>query len=67
MMEEISMQLCMHKRCFFWWKSNRQKFFFEVIPYLDARNQAELNLQKARRKGSEELSKWDTLFTQTFL
>ena len=40
---------------------------FEVIPYLDARNQAELNLQKARRKGSEELSKWENLFTQTFL
>jgi len=45
----------------------QREVFFEVIPYLDARNQAELNLQKARRKGSEELSKWENLFTQTFL
>ena len=40
---------------------------FEVIPYLDARNQSELNLQRARRKGSEDLPKWEHLFTQTFL
>ena len=67
MMGEIFMRLYMHKKCFFWLKLDREKFFFEVIPYLDARNQAELNLQKARRKGSEELSKWENLFTQTFL
>ena len=45
----------------------QREVFFEVIPYLDARNQAELNLQKAKRTGSEELSKWENLFRQTFL
>ena len=44
-----------------------REIFFEVIPYLDARNQSELNLQKARRKGSADLPKWENLFTQTFL
>ena len=47
-------------------KRNRE-VLFEVIPYLDARNQAEFNLQKARRHGSEDLAKWDNLFKQTFL
>ena len=40
---------------------------FEVIPYLDARNQAEINLQKARRQSSEDLPKWENLFKQTFI
>ena len=52
---------------FFLVEVRQREVFFEVIPYLDARNQAELNLQKARRRGSEELSKWENLFTQTFL
>ena len=37
----------------------KREGFFEVIPYLDARNQSELNLQRARRKGSEDLPKWE--------
>ena len=40
---------------------------FEVIPYLDARNQAEVNLQRVRRQGTSDLSKWENLFKQTFL
>ena len=40
---------------------------FEVIPYLDARNQAEFNLQKAKRNGSPDLPKWENLFNQTFI
>lgn len=55
------------QKMFFLVRSSTERSFFEVIPYLDARNQAELNLQKAKRKGSEELSKWENLFTQTFL
>ena len=55
------------QKMFFLVEVRQREVFFEVIPYLDARNQAELNLQKARRKGSEELSKWENLFTQTFL
>ena len=67
MMGEIFMRLYMLKKCFFLVEVRQREVFFEVIPYLDARNQAEFNLQKARRKGSEELSKWENLFTQTFL
>ena len=52
---------------FFLVEIKQKDIFFEVIPYLDARNQSELNLQKARRKGSDDLSKWENLFTQTFL
>jgi len=55
------------QKMFFLVEVRQREVFFEVIPYLDARNQAELNLQKAKRKGSEELSKWENLFTQTFL
>ena len=55
------------QKMFFLVEVRQREVFFEVIPYLDARNQAELNLQKARRNGSEELSKWENLFTQTFL
>ena len=67
MMGEIFMLLYMPKKCFFLVEIRQREVLFEVIPYLDARNQAELNLQKARRQGSEELSKWDNLFRQTFL
>ena len=55
------------QKMFFLVSIKPREILFEVIPYLDARNQAELNLQKARRQGSEELSKWENLFTQTFL
>ena len=52
---------------FFLVEVRQREVFFEVIPYLDARNQSELNLQRARRQGSEDFSKWDNLFRQTFL
>ena len=52
---------------FFLVEIKQREVFFEVITYLDARNQTELNLQRARREGSEDLPKWDNLFRQTFL
>ena len=55
------------QKMFFLVEVRQREVFFEVIPYLDARNQSELNLQRARRQGSEDLSKWDNLFRQTFL
>jgi len=55
------------QKMFFLVEIKQREVFFEVIPYLDARNQSELNLQRARRKGSGVLSKWENLFTQTFL
>ena len=55
------------QKMFFLVEIQQREVSFEVIHYLDARNMAELNLQKARRKGSEELSKWENLFSQTFL
>ena len=55
------------QKIFFFVEIRQREVFFEVIPYLDARNQAELSLQRARRKASEDLPKWENLFTQTFL
>ena len=55
------------QQMFFLVEIKKREIFFEVIPYLDARNQSELNLNKARRKGSDDLSKWENLFAQTFL
>ena len=55
------------QKMFFLVEVKKREVFFEVIPYLDARNQSELNLQRARRQGSEDLSKWENLFSQTFL
>ena len=55
------------QKMFFLVEIKQREVFFEVIPYLDARNQSELNLQRARRQGSEDFSKWDNLFRQTFL
>ena len=55
------------QKMFFLVEIRQRDIFFEVIPYLDARNQSELNLQKARRQGSEDFSKWENLFRQTFL
>ena len=55
------------QKMFFLVEVKQREVFFEVIPYLDARNQSELNLQRARRQGSEDFTKWDNLFRQTFL
>ena len=55
------------QKMFFLVEIKHREIFFEVIPYLDARNQSELNLQKARRQSSEDFPKWDNLFRQTFL
>ncbi len=40
---------------------------FEIIPYLDARHYAEMNLAKCRRTSSNDLSLWKELFNQTFI
>tara|TARA_Y100001970_G_scaffold269585_1_gene362292 strand:+ start:130 stop:396 length:267 start_codon:yes stop_codon:yes gene_type:complete len=55
------------QKMFFLVEVQQREVSFEVIPYLDARNQSELNLQRARRKGSEDSIKWENLFRQTFL
>jgi len=55
------------QKMFFLVEIKQREVFFEVIPYLDARNQSELNLQRARRQGSNDLAKWENLFNQTFL
>ena len=55
------------QKMFFLVEIKQREVFFEVIPYLDARNQSELNLQRVRRQSSEDFSKWENLFRQTFL
>ena len=55
------------QKMFFLVSIKPKEILFEVIPYLDARNQAEMNLQKARRDLSDDLAKWENLFKQTFL
>ena len=55
------------QKMFFLVSIKKREILFEVIPYLDARNQAEINLQKARRELSDDLPKWENLFKQTFL
>ena len=55
------------QKMFFSVEIKQREVFFEVIPYLDARNQSELNLQRARRQGSDDFAKWENLFRQTFL
>jgi len=55
------------QKMFFLVEIKQREVSFEVIPYLDARNQSELNLQRARRQGSEDFQKWENLFRQTFL
>ena len=55
------------QKMFFLVEIRQREVLFEVIPYLDARNQAKLNLQRAKRKLSKDLSKWENLFKQTFL
>ena len=55
------------QKMFFLVSMKSREIIFEVIPYLDARNQAEINLQRARREGSLDLAKWENLFKQTFI
>ena len=55
------------QKMFFIVTFKEREILFEVIPYLDARNQAELNLQRIKRSGSTDLSKWENLFKQTFI
>ena len=55
------------QKMFFLVEIKQREVFFEVIPYLDARNQSELNLQRAKRQNSEDFTKWENLFRQTFL
>ena len=55
------------QKMFFLVEIKQREVFFEVIPYLDARNQSELNLQRTRRQGSEDFPKWENLFRLTFL
>ena len=40
---------------------------FEVIPYMDARHHAEINLSRCKKSGSEDIETWQTLFKQTFI
>ncbi len=40
---------------------------FEVIPYMDARHHAEMNLKRCQRDSSPDLAKWRQLFKQTFI
>ena len=55
------------QKMFFLVEIQQREVFYEVIPYLDARHKSELNLQRARRNGSDDLQKWENLFKQTFL
>ena len=55
------------QKMFFLVSIKPREILFEVIPYLDARNQADINLQKLRRESSNDLDKWENLFKQTFL
>ncbi len=40
---------------------------FEVIPYLDARHHAEINLSRCLRDKSPDKERWQELFHQTFI
>ncbi len=40
---------------------------FEVIPYMDARHYADMNLARCRRARSSEIDRWQELFKQTFI
>ena len=55
------------QKMFFLVEVKQREVTFEVIPYLDARNQSELNLQRAKRQRWDDVSKWENLFSQTFL
>jgi PII interaction protein X len=40
---------------------------FEVIPYMDARYYAEMNISRCRKNRSRDLEFWQKLFRQTFI
>ena len=40
---------------------------FEVIPYMDARHYADINISRCRKNKSEDLETWQKLFKQTFI
>ena len=40
---------------------------FEVIPYMDARHYADINISRCRKTRSEDLELWEELFKQTFI
>ena len=40
---------------------------FEVIPFLDARHHAEINLSRCIRDKSPDKKRWQELFHQTFI
>ncbi len=40
---------------------------FEVIPYMDARHYADVNISRCRQKRSSDLEIWQELFRQTFI
>ena len=55
------------QKIFFLVTSQPRGAAFEVIPYLDARHYAEMNLSRCRRKSPNELEPWSQLFKQTFI
>ena len=55
------------QKIFFLVTSQPRGATFEVIPYMDARHYAEMNLSKNRREKSEDLIIWKELFNQTFI
>jgi PII interaction protein X len=55
------------QKMFFLVEIRQREVFFEVITYLDSRNQAELILKISIRKSSEDIPKWENLLTQKFL
>ncbi len=55
------------QKMFFLVKIKQRNISFEVIPYLDARNLAEINLIKCRRSKLLDVSQWENLFKQTFI
>ena len=40
---------------------------FEIIPYMDARHHAEVNLARCRKDRSIDFNSWQELFKQTFI
>ena len=40
---------------------------FEIIPYMDARHHAEVNLARCRKDQSIHINSWQELFKQTFI
>ena len=40
---------------------------FEVIPYMDARHYADINIARCRKNRSLDIALWQELFNQTFI